>query len=365
MDKTGQNSEDRVADTPRASEDSHPDLFATAGKMLADLDDDTSAVETALADTFTGEEDSAEHVEEESVESSTSDDVSEETHTVTDEDDLGEDAGAADDSPTLPAALRRSLRAYEWSEDEIDEAFGRDPEGFLVTASKIHSTRIQQTQEWAARGRQQLEEQDTLAGAGSATDAVAADAASIPDGGIQIDFAALAESSGFDEEALRKAFGPVTTVVDAMNAILPALNEGIQATQENKDAILAREVDQFFQQDDMSPYTEFYGDSWETADNEQVGHRNKVLEEADYLIVGAGQHGQTLSTVEALEIAHHHVAAGEKEKAVRKEITSQVKQRRKGITLKPTSKTKAAQTGPPSREQQLANAAERLRKAFG
>lgn len=346
-----------IAATPRVSEGTHPDLYANVGNLLAGLRDSTDPADLPPVDEGPTDE----------TEILSDGDAAEGSEVVLDEqpdagDDTGGDEGAASTDPTLPAAIRRSLKAYQWTDEEIDEAFGRDPDGFLPMASKIHSTRVQEMQNWAALGRQQREEAD----AGPADSDPTPPATAFPDGGLgRIDFDKLAADSGFDKETLVKAFGPVATTIDAINAILPALNDGVQTVQRNKQAELARQIDQFFQSTDMVPYTEFYGKSWDNADNDQIGHRNKVLELADHMIVGAAHHGRSLSPFEAMELAHHTVSSEVTGTAIRKQIAEQVGHRRKGVSLKPTSKTAPPSSGPMARDQILSNAAQRLNAIFG
>lgn len=347
------NIEAGIANTPRVNEADNPDLYAKVAEGLKALTGDADEAELVEAD--------AEVVaEEESTDTAVIDSDEEADASAAAADD---DEGAADDSPTLPEAIRRSLKAYEWSDEEIDEAFTRDPDGFLGVANKLHTSRVRQTQEWAALGRASRDEESVPEPAPTAPPSEEA----FPDNGLtQIDFKRLAEESGFDEDVLKKAFGPVATTIDAINQILPALNDGVAASKANEQDRLAREIDKFFQADDMTAYTEFYGQSWDDVDEKQVDHRNKVIELADNMIVGAAQHGRRLATVEALELAHHSVASEFKESAVRSTLKKSVTQRNKGLTLKPTSKTaSAAAGGEKDRSALIRDTRDRLAKVFG
>lgn len=354
---------DRLAATPRSDGAEHAALLTSVASKLADLSNDAEPVELATADAGQGTEVIAEDAADGTTAVVVDDDA------VAGTDQQTDDSEAADDgSPTLPAAIVRSLKAYQWTNDEIEEAFTRDPEGFLTTASKIHASRIQETQGWAALGRAQRDEDSSLmpdAGQKAEPDPAVA----FPDGGIApIDFDQLAEASGYDKDALIKAFGPLATTIEAINKILPTLNDSVDYAEQHRQteqATLARQIDDFFQSDDLKPYQEFYGESWDSASNDQVGQRNKALTLADHMIVGAAQHGQIISTADALELAHHTVAAEVKTSVVRKELAKQVTQRRKGISIKPTSKTTAADTsGSVDRDQLIANTRQRLDAVF-
>ena len=360
---------DRISATERVNEDTHTELYDKAATMLAGLSDDADPDELAAAGTEPGDkgtEKKAEEVDDSTAAESTDDDASSDEDQLDASDDSGEQE-AADETPTLPAAIRRSLKAYQWTDDEIDEAFKRDPEGFLPTASKIHATRVRETQEWAALGRARREDEtgEPASRVSSASEIQPDPNAVFSDGEVaQIDFDQLALDSGFDKETLIKAFGPVSTIIDTLNKVLPVLNEGVETVNRNKQAEVARQVDQFFGADEMKPYTEFYGSSWDEANDEQIGKRNEVLELADFMIVGAGDHGRTLNAFDAMELAHHTVASDVKDSVIRQKLAKQVETRRKGISLKPTSKTVTPAGEAPSRDQLLASTAQRLRSVF-
>ena len=359
---------DRISATERVNEDTHAELYAKTATMLTDLSDDADPVELAAAGTESDSKD-AEKKAEEVGDSPAADPADDDASSDKDESETSDDSTkseAADETPTLPAAIRRSLKSYEWTDAEIDEAFKRDPEGFLPTASKIHATRVRETQEWAALGRARRKEETGEIAPVVPTSEIKPDSTVLSDSGIaQIDFAQLALDSGFDKDTLIKAFGPVSTIIDTLNKVLPVLNEGVETVERNKQAEVARQVDQFFGADEMKPYTEFYGSSWDEANDEQIGKRNEVLELADFMIVGAGDHGRTLNAFDAMELAHHTVASDVKDSVIRKTLAKQVETRRKSISLKPTSKMATPDGEAPNREQLLAATATRLRSVFG
>lgn len=275
-----------------------------------------------------------------------------------------EEPGAeADSAPTLPDNIRRSLYSYRWKDEQIDAAMERDPATFMATATMLHESRVAQTQEWAAIGQKRREVE---AADDDAPDLAAAITAT-PGGGVSINYEALADASGFDVESLRKAFGPVATTIDTLNKVLPQLQEQATAVQEyrarQEQDNAYRLVTTFFGSDPLKPYTEFYGAGWDNVSEEQLGRRNKVVEMADHIIVGASQHGRDISEADALELAHGVVAADYTTTKVRKEIASSVKKRAAGVSLRPSS-----QTAPPaeglSRAELLARTGTRLATLF-
>ncbi|KKL89127.1 hypothetical protein LCGC14_1917790, partial [marine sediment metagenome] len=72
------------------------------------------------------------------------------------EDDTVEAADEGDSAPTapiLPSSHRRSLAAYGWSDEEIDQNLEVLGEKFIDVASKLHANRNEEVSAWAQAGR--------------------------------------------------------------------------------------------------------------------------------------------------------------------------------------------------------------------
>lgn len=224
---------------------------------------------------------------------------------------------SASPATELPAAYVRSLKAYQWTDEEIGRAAKADPEGFLKTAERIHATRVQETQRWADLGRQ----------------AKAAPAEKAPAAPAKVDIASLRAKYG-DE--------PFIAALEAQAAQLEAATTFItQARQQQADAALeglTKQIDGFFGSDSLKLYQDQYGKVGSTLTDAQLGARQKVLETADLLISGARSMGRPLTLDEALTTAHDSVSSPLREQAAVAKIKTAVKTRQAAISLRPGSR---------------------------
>lgn len=320
---------------------------------------DSSALEAKIADSLAAIEDEpgdelvdesteavdepADEVVEEASDDAADDESAEEPDDSAEEDD--EEAAEGDEpakpkaaepakksSPTLPAAYRRTLQAYEWTDEEIDRAFAADPTNFTVTASKMHQSRSKEIAAWAQMGRAARDE--NAAPEKSDTDGKPATRPTqIP----KIDEAALAEKYG-DADLIADVVGPVNAAIDTINSFLPDLTSGVASVQQTRAETLAKQIDQFFGGDELKPYADLYGKTFEDGTPDQRKKRASVLETADALVTGAQLQGRRLSTNEALALAHDAVSAGHKVAAVRAEVRGAVKKRAQSVTIKPSKR---------------------------
>lgn len=329
---------------------------------------DRTALEASVADrlaaTFAGETDetpadeteetSAEETQETQEEVSDNADGAEDEATSDNDTETEEDGAAAtppantgSKAPTLPDAYRRSLKAYDWTDEEIDANLKTLGASFIATAQKIHTNRNTELAAWAAQGRAarqqqqngQQQEQETEQPAARTSKPAASKKALKP-----IDTAKLKEHYG-DDELIDALAGQINPVIEQINEILPRIEATQRKSTEAELDKLGRVVEDFFASDEIKPYTEFYGDGKKQFTDEQLQARNKVLETADALALGAKMQGRNLSVVEAMQLAHDSVSSTYKVKAARDGIAKSLKQRNKGITLKPGNKGSAKDTG--------------------
>lgn len=262
-------------------------------------------------------------------------------------------------APTFPGAWRRTLRAYDWTDDEIEDALSQEPNArasFMATAQKLHANRNAELAKWAEMGRRErnanpaeekvLPVSDTETGKFPLTNI---------DG--------LIEKHG-NEDLVREIAGPFDKMLAEINAIMPDLVSGVQSIRESRKQVLTGQIERFFGSEDLKPYAEVYGAGSDSLSEDQEGTRNKVLEFADALVAGASLQGRKLSTDEALMLAHDSVSGGFKEKAIRTEIRKSVTVRSKGLSLKPTGVV-TPKTGPKTREQLEKDVKGRLAAVFG
>lgn len=261
--------------------------------------------------------------------------------------------------PTVPDAYRRSLKAYDWTDEEINAAAAQNPAQFLVTAQRIHSNRSSEIARWADIGRQvnhRQQENQPQQPSQQHTD---------PKTGLfkPIDVTALAEKYG-NPELVNEMAGPVNAMIQQFNAVLPMVLGGVSSIEQSRKETLSRQVEQFFTQKELEPFTKVYG-KIESMDNEQVAARNKVLETADALIAGAAQQSRKLSITDALTMAHDHVSVGFKREAVRQEIKGAVQKRSTSLTVKPAKNAVQPSGIPKSSQEMESRTRSRLAAVFG
>lgn len=279
----------------------------------------------------------------EAAETSTEETPAEE-QTTTDEEEVvetekvTEDEGAAakpeqtgTQAPTLPAAYIRTLKAYEWTDEEIAQNLKVLGSKFVETAAKLHNNRNAEVSKWADAGRQAKAAQQQQQTQQTQT---------IPTTLTPLkpfDITALKEHYGDDKFITE--FEKMNTMVAQVNAILPAVQEVQQRSQTAELETLVRQIDGFFGGKELEPFKGVYGDATSIASNKtQQEARNKVLEMADALRVGAEIQGRPLSLGEALTLAHDSLSSGYKVQAVRTTIQKQLKTRNKGITQAPRNR---------------------------
>jgi len=261
--------------------------------------------------------------------------------------------------PTLPDAIRRSLHAYEWSDEDIDDGFKANPAGFLTFAQKMHNSRTNELKQWANIGRQAAQR----AQAGP----VESPSATVPmapaNSGFQpIDIDGLVKEFG-NEELVRQIASPVNTVIEQINSIFPDLQKGVEEIRAARLQTVSTQIESFFTGEPLKAFADFYGVR-ATATEDQMGNRAQVLQTADALRTGAAYQGRDLSVEESLALAHDLVSAEFHKQVVRKEVRAQVQRRSNGLSVKPQGSA-PAKTGPAASRNQLEqNVKDRLNKVF-
>lgn len=264
---------------------------------------------------------------------------------------------AAATAPTLPDAHRRSLMAYGWTQEEIDQNLAALGPQFLTTAAKLHSNRNDETQRWAQVGRQARQSPDQTGSPAATTGA----------GTIgKLDLAALKAEHG-DDPLLDAIVSPVNAIVETVNRLLPALQAGQQAAEQAKTEAIGKNVESFFGQKTLAQFSDLYGDPAKGLTQANLEARSRVLEFAHDLIYGAQlARGQRLALDEALTLAHDMVTKDRQEQVVRNQLTATLKKRQRSIVTRPSASGKTPVSGPAkSRAEAEARAGVRLREVFG
>lgn len=261
-------------------------------------------------------------------------------------------------APTLPASYRRSLKAYEWTDEEIDSALKQGGQNFITTAGKLHATRSKEVAQWAELGRQKRPDPASKEGTQTVTPA-----------GVMapLDVAALKKKYG-NEAIIDDLVGPLNAVMKQINDILPQVQQTQQASRDAQAETLGRQIDGFFGSKELESHANTYGTETGKLSQDQLGSRNKVLELADALIGGAKLQGRALGFNEAMQLAHDSVTSGSKEQAARQSISKTLVKRQSAITLKPQARGAGAaiKTGPAKNRADLeANVKRGLAAVFG
>lgn len=327
-----------------------------AGKSEEELEAELQAKMNEL--NGTSETDDDLELDEETLKDDPADETDESDDPTPDEDDPADETDD-DDDPTpdeddektdddkgdeveIPDSHYRAAIHQGWTDEEIKELIALNPEKAKATFAKFHETTNKLTQEFARIGRAEIKSTNTNKGDEEKPD------------------------TGVDIEALRKEHGEDNPLVDAVAKLSEELAE-IKQTQvaqpQPADDTLRQTVDTFFGSDSMKSYNEHYGAGTDPKKwtQEQYDHRWKVLTTADEIYVGAESQGRKMELSEALEMAHMLHSADVKEQVIRKEITSKVVKRSKGLSLKPKSSKKVESSKPKTEADLIAKTAERLK----
>lgn len=245
---------------------------------------------------------------------------------------------AAPKASTLPAAYVRTLKALEWSDEEIASA-GQNA-ALLPSIAKLHQSRNKELAGWAELGRKTREQQQTTAPAKEAAAKATTLQALTP-----VEIKALKDQYGDTDGGL------VDTIMSRMNPLIEKLQaalpivEATQARSQQAQAdMLNRQITTFFGSKELTPYKDEYGTDAGKLTDKQTGTRQKLLEYADALIGGASMQGRPMSFDEAMQAAHDAVSGGLKEKAARTQVVSQLQQRQRAITVKPGARAAVTKT---------------------
>jgi len=270
------------------------------------------------------------------------------------------------DAPTLPDNVRRSLIATGWDEEEIDNNLSVLKDEFLPIAERVHQKRMDESREWAARGRMVREVEPTKEAAEEVAETLA-----------PMDVEELKAEYGHDPDMsalIDKMSGKMNASIEAINQILPIIAEQRAHQNEATDAAVQAQVNGFFETGGLVSYEGLYGKG-NMQDLEQgfYDSRMLVLQQADALQVGAAEQGRTVSMAEALGMAHDIVSGDFQMEALRADMKSKMQKRAASITLKPDSsgggpaETPTGERAQPqkTRAQMEIDAGLALRKLFG
>ena len=268
------------------------------------------------------------------------------------------------DAPTLPDNVRRSLIATGWDEEEIDNNLSVLKDEFLPIAERVHQKRMDESREWAARGRMVREVEPTKEATAEVAETLA-----------PMDVEELKAEYGHDPDMsalIDKMSGKMNASIAAINQILPVISEQRAHQQEATDAAVKDQVNGFFASEGIASYDGLYGKgNMQDLEKGFFDSRMAVLQQADALQVGAAEQGRTVSMAEALGMAHDIVSGDFQMEALRAEMKAKMQQRAASVTLKPdssggTTEPLAGEERPEkTRAQMIVDSEVALKKLFG
>jgi len=291
-------------------------------------------------------------------------------------DEDGEPAGEGEPEGGEPAGGEHALTEAEmraaihsgWTEEDIKDLVEANP----ALAKRTCATALTNTNNLSA----QFSELGKVAKAPATGDAAVPEPKKI---------------APLDLSALEAEFGEEPGVLSVMKQ-LAAQNYDLQVAQADRkaeaamqkaearedaatmaeDSAVSQQITTFFTDPKMSVYGDFYGitpnddTTWGSLTKDQTDQRMAVVDQAALIHAGATSQGQEMSIPKALELAHLSISTPVQEQVIRKKISTQLKTRAKGITLKPGTGTKIVATGEkPTGPQLEALTAQRLKKCFG
>jgi hypothetical protein len=273
-------------------------------------------------------------------------------------------AAAKTDAPTLPAAYRRAAKYYGMTDEEVDDLFKSSPELALKHFGKQAASMQAETAQWSALGREKkaalIAEQKRQQEEAARTGRGQADPFDIK----PVDVEGLIKKYGNDE-LIRDLVGPLNATIEALRPLISTTMENREYVQGVKRTETRNTIDEFFSHADLKPFVDLYGVKRGELSPEQAAKRDKVLEIADEMMMGAQVRNQRISLHDALNLAHDVVSAGHKTIAARTELKKGLKTRADGVALRPSRRGSEAGDGTPKDEAELvARTKGRLAKIF-
>lgn len=294
-----------------------------------------------------------------------------EDSTLDDSDDSTDSDG--DDAPTIPEHLFRAARHHGWEVQEISDLYKQNPKLAEKTLIKIHDDMNKVSQVYSKWGKISKQQQTAMPQQ------------------QQTDNTQQQQVDDFvDIAKLRKEYedNPLVDVISTLNEGLKKVVDGQkpQQTQQQTDMpqqdtfqddmAAIQQINSFLGSEDMKYFNDYYGpiadDSgiplldWRSLQPGQQANRKALVQEADLILAGADIIGKKMTVADALNMAHLTLTAPMQGQIARKKVTSELKKRSKGITLRSSGSKKAADKGGQKTEEQLVAITEqRLKRLYG
>ncbi len=287
-----------------------------------------------------------------------------------DEDATSEKGEKTDDEPlTLPAQLMQTAVRLGMSEKEVTENFDKNPEFMISALGELHKGENGLSARYAQMGRVIQEKQ--IAAQKNTSD----DDETSPESFVDIKKLKAQYEDG-DEEMLLidKVIKPLN---DALGKLSKQVNSQVQpnsqsAYSQQEDHAIHSEINNFFANDDLKQFQEYYGtvkpgeDPRVVLTGAQHKHRLEVCNEGNLIRMGADFAGEKLSISDVLNRAHLQLTEPMRAEVIRESLSAKIKKRGNGISIKAGTKqgiNKSPEHETPEKQLE-ADTAKRLKATF-
>ena len=253
-----------------------------------------------------------------------------------------EDEKKTDDEPlTLPAQLMQTAVRLGMSEKEVKDNFDKNPEFMISALGELHKGENGLSARYAQMGRAIQQKQTTT------QKNTSDDSENSPESFVDIKKLKAQYEDG-DEEMLLidKVIKPLN---DALGKLSKQVNSQVQpnsqpAYSQQDDRAIHSEINNFFANDSLKQFQEYYGtvkpgdDPRVVLTGAQYKHRDEVCQEGNLIRTGADFAGEKLSVTDVLNRAHLQLTEPMRAEMIRESLSAKIKKRGKGISIKAGTK---------------------------
>jgi len=333
----------------------------------SDDDDEPTPAEKAEEDKIEAELKAAKEAEEDTS-------VTDEEGKATDEEAGKAETKGEEKVPELSEAYYRAAIHMGWTDEDIKASLATNPKLATKTFANIYESVNRSSEEFAKFGQAKREADAKLAEKPEPSKQETSEYKSAVDieqlrkdnpGDPMVDLIEAQDAQNklmFDKINAMETAEPVD--IDTRTGTTTATE---QRALNQESAAIQQQIEGFFNGDVVKPYAEFYGvipkdGNWDSLTPGEKANRWAVIEMMDQMIVGAESFGKVMEIDEAIRRAHLSVSEPLREKVIREGIMGKVVKRSGGITLKPSSTAKPANTAPQTQGELLSVTEERLKK---
>lgn len=294
--------------------------------------------------------------------------------------DKEKDADEEKETPQLSDAYYRAAIHRGMKPEEIEKFYKDNPELCVQTLGNIYEAVKRSSEEFAEHGRiakvqakAKVEAKAKPAAEEKKSEFKGVDFEVLKKADIDPEAMAIIEAMNQQNELM---FNEVRELKETRSVQEPDQPSGITQEQirvANREvAVIEQQIENFFKQDDLKGYKDFYGEipkdaaDWDALTPGQKANRWAVIEMMDDMLVGAKVHNRDMKLEKAMELAHLNVSDTIREKVIRENLKAGVTKRSKSLTLKPSGTAKSGGDVKPQTEKELLTVtSQRLSKLFG